>query len=863
MGVLRIILIGLFVFTVQSLSVGQSLEKSALKSIQKKNWPKADASLRKSLRKDTLNSLARYLVAYSFFQKDNPSFHLDSAYYYSLGALADYARTPARERAKLKRFPFDSARIVTLRERIDSAAFQYALTENTEAGYIEFLRKHPLDLRHRPQAIELRNEVAYQTALREHTYQALLNFINKYPDAVRIAEAREHYDRLLYESLTKDKRLSTFESFLNEHPDSPFRMEVEQNIFDLTTLSGEASGFIQYLKRYPRSSHAKKARNILFHLLLEQNTTDWPDDFLSDSLLRVIRLQQSYIIPFLRAGKFGFINSEGLEVMSPILTGLPDEYKCEYFTDDFIILDDKVIARDGHPIFTGPIESVEDIGNGFLKLRSNGCFTVVHKSGFIANPCTADARTLGSFIAFKNDSVWTLHALAGRKLLNRTFDEVSMIGKVFALEKGDYVYVTSKAKILRAAESQAPLFMDSVAEAKEFGPALIWIKTDKGEGVLDQNLKELLPVSDQTLQVTSFGVVGKTATGYNLYSLSDKHASSFADVIDKRPWLVVQKDGLWYLINSLTFGIESEPFDSVGFQGPMFVGRKPDTLVVHFSPGVRLKFPEPVRVNFLPGLDSTAFLILEQDNKRTLYSSAGKVLFTIQYDQIQHAGRNLFVVTREGKKGLVNSDGKIVLPLEYDGIGSINENTISLLRNFKFGLYHVTTRKLIKPQFEKNIIALSPTIFLAFKDGGYGFIATDGKATGKFEFDEIQNWNDSTLWLKQNAGWNLVNIRTRRIALSDVEEVNIFLDTPGEKIARIRIGDSFGVLSNTRGTVIPVSFSDLVQLGPPDEPTYFTEKHVAEASIFVVIYYDAHGKLIRREVYEDSDEYEKIYCSDN
>ena len=71
------------------------------------------------------------------------------------------------------------------------------------------------------------------------------------------------------------------------------------------------------------------------------------------------------------------------------------------------------------------------------------------------------------------------------------------------------------------------------------------------------------------------------------------------------------------------------------------------------------------------------------------------------------------------------------------------------------------------------------------------------------------------------------------------------------------------MLSNKRGTVIPISFSDLVNLGPADEPIYFTEKHVTEASIFVVIYYDGNGKLIRREVYDDSEEYEKIYCSDN
>jgi hypothetical protein len=59
--------------------------------------------------------------------------------------------------------------------------------------------------------------------------------------------------------------------------------------------------------------------------------------------------------------------------------------------------------------------------------------------------------------------------------------------------------------------------------------------------------------------------------------------------------------------------------------------------------------------------------------------------------------------------------------------------------------------------------------------------------------------------------------------------------------------------------MIPIKFTDLVNVGSPANPVFFTEKHVEEASLFVVIYYDQSGKLIRREVYEH-DEYERIYC---
>jgi hypothetical protein len=88
-------------------------------------------------------------------------------------------------------------------------------------------------------------------------------------------------------------------------------------------------------------------------------------------------------------------------------------------------------------------------------------------------------------------------------------------------------------------------------------------------------------------------------------------------------------------------------------------------------------------------------------------------------------------------------------------------------------------------------------------------------------------------------------------------------DTPDEKLAIIHQPNAFGVVSNKRGLVIPLSFSDLVNVGSPEEPLYFTEKHVEEASVFVVLYYDRNGKFLRREVYQEAEDYEKIYCPDN
>jgi hypothetical protein len=62
--------------------------------------------------------------------------------------------------------------------------------------------------------------------------------------------------------------------------------------------------------------------------------------------------------------------------------------------------------------------------------------------------------------------------------------------------------------------------------------------------------------------------------------------------------------------------------------------------------------------------------------------------------------------------------------------------------------------------------------------------------------------------------------------------------------------------------VITPSFTEIINLGADDHPFYFTEKQVEEAGIFVVVYFDRAGKLVRKQAYEE-EEYDRILCEDH
>jgi hypothetical protein len=852
----------------------RSPERATLAHIQKKRWSKAEGKLRKILQQDTTNAVGKYLYSLYFFKRDNPAYRPDSAYQYILGALADFGRASPRSRDKMKRFHLDSARLILHRAQIDSVVFEDTRAINTEQAYIAFLQRHTFATQ-RGLAMELRDEVAYLDAVKKNTHEAFLDYLKKYPASAKAGEAQTKYDRLLYEESTRENKLSAFENFLRQHPETPFRKEAEKNIFELFTLSGEVERYLSFMSLYPESSQLQKAHNILFHILHEQEEAQWPGLFLSDSLQRIRHLQESYLAPFLKNGKFGFMDKNGAEVIRPFITSLHDEYKCGNINDDIIVLSDSILARDGHVLYKGEVEEIDDLGLGFLKVKSDSCQVLLHKSGFIVQPCVQNARILGNkFLAILNDRRWSIYSLTGRAMLPNEWDEIVMNGNVIGLRKVKTWHLLTREELTALAEAKKVSLSDPYSDVKFLPDGKVWVSSKSRQAILDQTLSEIIAMNEQEIVPSFFGFVSRSSEGYTIYDRSGRGSSHFERVLHHEPWIAVRKNRDWFAFDPDQQQYKSKAYDSVRFEGPFLLGFHADTMAVHFTPGIQ-EFARPVKAYFIPGKDSTSFLVTEIEEKRvvnkrrgtteterkkTVYTLKGKPLFTVTYDEIRYAGQNLFIVSRKEKKGLMDATGNLLVPVEFDAIGSVSNNMVSLLTKMKFGLYQVERQQLINPGYDKNLIPYNNENIVAYHEGQYGFIGWDNKLHGDYAFEEIRYWNDTTALVKKKGLWSFYEIATHREVMSGIKDIEIFHDALEEKTAVIQRDDYYGVVSSTRGMVIPLAFSDLVNIGSNDEPLFFTEKHVPEASLFVVIYYDKNGKFLRREVYQEADDYEKIYC---
>ncbi len=815
------------------------------------------------MHKDSLNTAAQFVMAHYFFETENPAFQIDSAYRYSILASLSFEHATSRQRDRLRHFPIDSLIILGVRMQIDSAAFERARALNTEKAYLYFLEDFPL-ANQRKEAMELRDEAAYQDALQENTYAAFQNYFAKYPAAVHAKEAEFIYEKLLYEDKTHDKHLASYENFVKTYPNSLYRKNAEQNIFIISTAGGNSKSYEIFLKNYPHSLIAKEVKNILFHILNPSERED--NTFVqTDSLKRVMALEKNYLIPVLHLGQIGFMNERGEEIIEPQGSNIGDDYLCGNINEDVLVLSDKILSPSGTVIFNGAVHNVDDIGLGFLIVETDDCLKVIHKSEFlVGDSCVAEAKVLsGKLIAIKKESSWSVWTFSGRMLIPYSWDDISAIENVLLFKKGNEVRLATVAAVAQVADQHPLKLSDAFDDVKEWSQHFLHVTSGEYQGVLNQELNIFIRFDKHALTHTESGGLATSSLGSSIFNDSGNESAVFENAQFHKPWTYVKTSPRsWRLFNITDLVFQSSAYDSIHFVGPFVVGNRKDSTVIHFNPNYSSTFRQPVKFEFIPGKDSTAFLLINQANSKTLYDGEGKKLFNIEYDGIQYAGERLFIVSKKDKKGLVDHTGKLLLPIEYDAIGSVKNNTLSILKAMKFGLFDAKKKRLIRAEYRKNIVPYTFDKVVVFKDGGSGFVGWDNKPLSKFEFDEVRYWNDTSALVKSNFFWKLYDIRSGKILIDRIRDYKLIQDNTQEKIAIIHQENTYGVVHNHKGVIIPSNFSDIINVGSPDLPLYFTEKHVEEASIFVVIYYDHAGQMLRKEVYEH-DDYEKIYCSDN
>jgi len=838
-------------------------ERIAFNRLQSGKWDRSLGALKKSLRKDSTNLEANYVLAVWFLTAGNPDFQEDSSHYYIGKSKRLFSQLSGRDKERAQRFPIDSLILNLLDEKIDSTAFAKAKKINTESGYNRFLTSYPL-AKQKNSAIELRDEVSFLEALKENTYLSFSEYLKRYPQSHRSREASERYEKLLFEEKTKDNKLASFKSFFSAYPASPYAGLAQQEIFELTTANGEPESFFQYLKEYPKGQYAKRARDLVFQLYRETDEKI-PAAIESDSLREVIRLESKFWIPFYKNELYGFMDQDGKEVLPPTFEEIEEEYKCGPVKEDILIFKSGVYSRSGKKLTAQGVE-ISNIGWGFLIAESEGCSQLLHKSGvLIIETCYDDFKIVGNnFIAAQKGNVWRLYTLTGRALDVDELNDVKEIEGVVVLTRlGKKILTTAQqlGALANGVELNDELVFDDV---QAMSKGLLLVRNGTLEGIINSRLEYVVPLDRHSLTKTSFGLIEKQPTGTIVHGLAKELENQrWHRIYYHRDWLVLSREGQLQLFNISAKKMVTLKTDTVWFDRSLAFVQADNAVKVYLSASRAIDLQPDSKIQFINARDSVQFFYTESKNKRTVFSVAtGDQLFITEYDLIETIGTDLFIVAKGNRKGVLGRNGKEVVPVEMDAIIQNQTGQLSLLKEKKFGLFDLASRQLIKPIYERNVTRLNTKYLIAYKDGFYGLIGWDTKPITEFEYAEVVPWDNAIIWVKKNFQWTLFNFETKEIILDRIRDFTWLRNTEEEKLTRVHRENYYGIISNRSGLVIPPTFHDIINLGTAEIPFYFTEKSVEEAGIYVVIYYDHTGKLVRRQAYEEED-YDRIYCNAN
>lgn len=838
-------------------------ERLAIENIAKGKWEKAFYQLDRTSYKDTATALTSYGWALYFSALGNPDFALDSASRYIRQAIDRFGRSTAKQRERWLRIDVDSTRLAARMNSIDSAAFAAAKKNATPESYQHFLDVYPgADLAQ--QAIALRDETAWQRALHLNRYEAFYEYIQRYPRSARLHDATVKYERLLYESYTREGDLAGFERFVREHPNTSCQAIAARNIFEIVTASGSRDAFIKFLEE--RGGPVKPASDILFHLLgPEEPLPIFAEGVWADSVIRVKQSLPKAIVPFLHEETFGFIDQDGHVVFESVGAAIDDDYLCGNINEDFIRLPHGVVGLNGAFIYRGETEEAEDLGLGLLQVVAKGCTRVYHKSGFaVTQDCVAEALTIANaFLAVRSGTGWSLLTLTGRKIPGRSWDAIRSVNQVVVFEDGGKLFAGTPATLAAAvADPQTTRGYMPVDRVAPWPKRHTWVRVGSKEFLLDPRLDTVAMTSTGSIRPAAFGVVIQNDSSHTV-NWNGVQSEAFAEVRISDNSAIVRTSGGWRLFNPVTNAFGSPVFDSLRWNGPFAIGERRDSTYVYFSNGTSLGMKGLVAIELVQGKDSASFLLTRRvkEKKAWLYDRHGRALCQVTADKVQYVGQGYFRISLNGKTGLINTQGKIVVHLEMAAVGALADNSISMLRDQRFGIFNTVTRKMITPQYAVNPVPYGRHHVVVQKNGAVGLVNWENKPVLQTEFDEIRYWNDTSALVRKDWRWLMINLRDQSVIIDRIRDFKFIRQDAHDQLAIVHVDDRFGVLHNRQGTVVPVSFSDVVNLGSPDTPVYFAEKRLGDTS-YVIEYYAADGRLLRSEACTAA-ELERIYCPDN
>ncbi len=862
----------------------QAESKKAFKLLEKAEYIKLVELLQKSIEKDSTNSGAKYVFSLLYLTPKYPDYNIDTSYYFINAAIADFVVHDEKEIESLGKLSINDSTLHRQKAEVESHAFRRAKALHTIEEYNYFLINFKSAIQ-TENAVVLKNEIAYQNAVSSNTFEAFQYFIYNYSDAVQVTDAKIKFEELLYNTKTEDKKLESYIRFLKNNVNTPFRDDAEKNIFEISTADNDLDSYMIFIEQYPNSKMLRKAMDFLYHCYKEHSSAQGFSNKFNilqeqDSLMKIAQAETGQLMAIFEMDKYGFSKLNGEKLIDFTYSKIKTNYFCGNINEDFleVELNDKmlIVSRLGGTVFEGQYNYVEDLGCGALKIGKGGYFGVHHKSGnqLLDYNYEDVGLVANAFIKYKFNGKWGLKSFSQRDILPPEFDDIFSEGRFVVIKKGTLFAIQNIRNLSKAANLEKPILDFQYDDMELIYDSQLLLFRDDMETVIDLDLKEKIKLDLQGFYELYQGWMIKKDNKYKIYDqifypLSDLE---FDKVDFNKSRAALKINNKWGIYNADKEFPKTFPYDSVHFLseqiGIIINGSttyaifENDSLIdISYSKETKLLWPSSLRDD---ENEKFAQYLLTKTSKGNykVFNIYGRKIIDGKYTSIEALGSDYLLVERSGKKGLIHQSGKVALKIRYSAIGNYHNGYVSTLLNGKFGIFNYKKNVFLSTKYKKALKPFGNLYFIGTKGTSFGLVNLENQDVTGYKFDEILDWNDSVALVKEKDIWNLYDIKNATYTYEGISEYKVLRNDNNEKIIHIIKDSQSGILSNTQGVVVGASFNDIINIGSPEIPVYFAEKYILEADFYVIIYYNSKGKILRKQVFTDEEEYEKIYCGD-
>ena len=670
--------------------------KKGYEALEVYNYFEAKRLFEKSTKKHPVAAYFGLSIIYA--RKDNPFSNLDSAHVMISRSFEAFPRAKLKLKEKYKKYQLDSMQIVSQRANISKLYFERAKNVNSIFGYQDFIDKNKWSI-YLDSSVLLRDGLAFEIAMRDGSAKGYLQYIETYPNSAHSKNAKELYHKSNYAEQTEGNSYVEYLNFVKNHPDSPYKDEAEDKIYEFATKTGTEEGYRSFIVEHPTNRNMQKAWVHLYNARLKEKyssesilafSKEYPDYPYKADLMKELSMADKVFYPVKSNGFWGFCDKDGNSLIEPQYDGV------EWFQE------------------------------GLTVCRIGDKFGYINKIGQIKIAATFDDAlpfNEGHALVELNEQ-WGLIDRNGEYIIPAKFEDLGELknGLCYFQEADHYGYFDENGMIRLKA---------NYSEAYDFEEGYAVVSKNDYYGVIDQFGTTFLPFKYDDIFHYQDNFYCASYKGYwGVISLESDTLIPFEyDYIGKpnNGYTIVEMDDEFNFINEKG----EEVYD-------LWKEIYPEhRQLAMFKDGYsKIKFEDGFNLIDTSG----AKLFKKEAEDLGLYSS-------------------LIAIKNNGLWGFQDVKGKMVIPFTFDYATSFSEGTAIIKTNPFFGLINEEGEFLIGP-YQEELKFVNDSLLIAKSVGKYGIIDVEGDTLLNYRYNKIEPISDIIVHLEEGEDVYYYNLKS-------------------------------------------------------------------------------------------------------